>query len=30
MKTLIKYYDKDVLKNISAPLALKPEKIIFF
>lgn len=30
MKTLIKYYDKDVLKNISAALALKPEKIIFF
>ncbi len=30
MKTLIKYYDKDVLKNISAPLTLKPEKMIFF
>ena len=30
MKTLIKYYDKDVLKNISAPLTLKPKKIIFF
>lgn len=30
MKTLIKYYDKDVLKNISAPLTLKPQKIIFF
>lgn len=30
MKTLLKYYDKDVLKNISAPLALKPEKMIFF
>ena len=30
MKTLIKYYDKDILKNISAPLTLKPEKMIFF
>lgn len=29
MKVLIKYYDKDVLKNIMAPLSLKPDKIIF-
>lgn len=29
MRVLIKYYDKDVLKNIMAPLSLKPDKIIF-
>ncbi len=29
MTTLIKYYDKDVLKNIMTPLTLKPDRIIF-
>ena len=29
MKTLIEYYDKDVLKNIMAPLTLRPEKVIY-
>ena len=30
MKTLIEFYDKDVLKNIVAPLTLKPAKVIYF
>ncbi len=30
MKTLIKYYDKDVLKNIMATLTLQPDKVVFF
>lgn len=30
MTTLMKYYDKDVLKNIMAPLTLKPDRLIFF
>lgn len=30
MTTLIKFYDKDALKNITAPITLKPDKIIFF
>ena len=29
MQVLIKYYDKDVLKNIMAPLTLRPDKIVF-
>lgn len=29
MMTLIKYYDKDVLKNIMAPLTIKPDRIVF-
>ncbi len=29
MCTLIKFYDKDVLKNIASVITLKPEKIIF-
>lgn len=30
MRTLIKYYDKDALKNIMATLTLKPHKVVFF
>lgn len=30
LNTLIKFYDKDVLKNISATISLKPDKVIFF
>ena len=30
MELLIEFYDKDVLKNIVAPLALQPKKIIYF
>lgn len=29
MKVLIEYYDKDVLKNIMAPLTLRPDKVIY-
>ncbi len=29
MRTLILYYDKDILKNIVAPLTLRPDKIIY-
>ncbi len=29
MKVLIEYYDKDVLKNIMAPLTLQPDKVIY-
>lgn len=29
MKILIEYYDKDVLKNIVAPLTLRPERVIY-
>ena len=29
MRTLILYYDKDVLKNIVAPLTLRPDKVIY-
>lgn len=29
MKVLIEYYDKDVLKNIVAPLTLKPDKVVY-
>ena len=29
MGTLIEFYDKDALKNISAVLALKPERVVF-
>lgn len=29
MKVLIEYYDKDVLKNIVAPLTLRPDKVIY-
>lgn len=29
MKVLIEYYDKDVLKNIVAPLTLRPERVIY-
>lgn len=30
MKVLIEFYDKDVLKNIVAPLTLAPDKVIYF
>lgn len=30
MTTLIEFYDKDALKNITAPITLKPDKVIFF
>ncbi|MFV0314861.1 MAG: Card1-like endonuclease domain-containing protein [Anaerotignum sp.] len=30
MEILIEFYDKDVLKNIVAPLTLRPKKVIFF
>ena len=29
MKVLIEFYDKDVLKNIVAPLTLRPEKVVY-
>ncbi|MBR4015158.1 MAG: DUF1887 family protein [Anaerotignum sp.] len=29
MRVLIEYYDKDVLKNIVAPLTLKPDKVVY-
>ena len=29
MKVLIEYYDKDVLKNIVAPLTLKPDVVVY-
>lgn len=29
MKVLIEYYDKDVLKNIVAPLTLRPDKVVY-
>lgn len=29
MQVLIEYYDKDVLKNIVAPLTLRPDKVIY-
>jgi len=29
MKTLIEFYDKDILKNIVAPLSLKPQKVVY-
>lgn len=29
MDTLIEFYDKDVLKNIMAPLTLRPKKVIY-
>ena len=29
MSTLIEFYDKDTLKNITAPLTLKPDKVAF-
>ena len=29
MKVLIEYYDKDVLKNIMAPLTLKPDRVVY-
>jgi len=30
MELLIEFYDKDVLKNIVAPLTLRPKKVIYF
>ncbi len=30
MELLIEFYDKDVLKNIVAPLSLRPKKVIYF
>lgn len=30
MELLIEFYDKDVLKNIMAPLTLRPKKVIYF
>ena len=29
MVTLIKFFDKDTLKNILAPITLKPDKVVF-
>lgn len=29
MQVLIEYYDKDVLKNIMAPLTLRPDKVVY-
>lgn len=29
MKVMIEFYDKDVLKNIVAPLTLRPEKVVY-
>lgn len=29
MRTLIEYYDKDVLKNIVAPLTLRPDRVVY-
>lgn len=29
MKVLIEYYDKDVLKNIMAPLTLRPDRVVY-
>lgn len=29
MKVIIEFYDKDVLKNIVAPLTLRPEKLVY-
>ena len=29
MKVLIEYYDKDVLKNIVAPLTLQPDVVVY-
>lgn len=29
MKVLIEYYDKDVLKNIVAPMTLRPDKVVY-
>lgn len=30
MELLIEFYDKDVLKNIVAPLTLRPKKVVYF
>lgn len=30
METLIEFFDKDVLKNIVAPLSLRPKRVIYF
>ena len=29
MKVLLEYYDKDVLKNIVAPLTLQPDVVVY-
>ena len=29
MVTLIEFFDKDTLKNILAPISLKPDKVVF-